>query len=41
MRAEYRCDWSDHKYFDRGDVGVTNSQNTATIGLIAFFGPKR
>jgi hypothetical protein len=41
MRAEYRVDWSNQKFFDRGDTGTTNSQNTATIGLIAFFGPKR
>ncbi len=41
-RLEYRRDWSDRPFFDRGN-GLANSksQSTITLGLIAFFGPKR
>jgi hypothetical protein len=48
FRAEYRVDWSDKKVFNYGnDANISpynptkTDQNTATIGLIAFFGPKR
>jgi hypothetical protein len=41
LRAEYRVDWSDHKFFDRGNTGTSDNQNTFTVGMIAFFGPKR
>ena len=49
VRAEYRIDWSNKKIFNYGndaklsDPGTPtkDAQNTATIGLIAFFGPKR
>jgi len=41
MRAEYRRDWSDQLFFDKGDTQTVKAQSTATIGLIAFFGPKR
>jgi hypothetical protein len=48
FRAEYRVDWSDHKVFNYGNDASLGSgtptktdQNTATIGMIAFFGPKR
>jgi hypothetical protein len=48
FRAEYRVDWSDKKVFNYGnDANIypynatKTDQNTATIGLIAFFGPKR
>ncbi len=37
-RAEYRHDGSNVDYFDHGNqAGVSKSQSTATIGLIAFF----
>ncbi|MGP8258893.1 MAG: porin [Acidobacteriaceae bacterium] len=41
MRAEYRRDWSNELFFDKGDTQTVKAQSTATIGLIAFFGPKR
>ncbi len=47
FRTEYRIDWSNKKFFDRGSYSTTgveamsDNQNTATVGLIAFFGPKR
>ncbi len=48
VRAEYRVDWSDKKVFNYGNDAnnppynpTKTDQNTATIGLIAFFGPKR
>jgi len=41
MRAEYRRDWSDQLFFDKGDSKTVKAQSTMTIGLIAFFGPKR
>ncbi len=38
VRAEYRHDGSNVPYYDHGlDVGVSKTQSTATIGLIAFF----
>jgi len=47
VRAEYRVDWSNANVFNYGNDEALNggptksSQNTATIGMIAFFGPKR
>jgi hypothetical protein len=41
LRAEYRRDWSDIAFFHKGDTGAVKAQSTATLGLIAFFGPKR
>jgi hypothetical protein len=48
FRAEYRVDWSNVAVFNYGnDASISpynptkTDQNTATIGLIAFFGPKR
>jgi hypothetical protein len=41
MRVEYRRDWSDKAYFQKGTYETNTSQDTATVGLIAFFGPKR
>jgi hypothetical protein len=42
-RLEWRDDWSNQPLFERGPAGAQfiKSQNTATIGVIAFFGPKR
>jgi hypothetical protein len=42
LRAEYRRDWSNKKFFYKGDQGNSvKAQSTVTIGMIAFFGPKR
>ena len=41
-RAEYRHDWSNVPYFERGPLsGTFDSQDTFTIGIVAFFGPMR
>lgn len=41
-RLEFRHDNSDKPYFDRGTgIAVAKSQSTVTLGLIAFFGPKK
>ena len=41
-RLEYRRDMSDQPFFDRGaGVMVAKNQSTVTLGLIAFFGPKK
>jgi len=41
-RLEYRQDWSDKNYFDRGrGQMVYKNQATLTIGMIAYFGPKK
>lgn len=41
-RLEYRRDWSDVAYFDRGSTpGVWKNQPTLTAGVVAFFGPNR
>jgi len=41
-RAEYRYDWSDVPFFNRLDaLAVSKHQTTATLGVVAFFGPKR
>jgi len=41
MRAEYRRDWSNIAFFNKGDYNSVKAQSTATVGFIAFFGPKR
>jgi hypothetical protein len=48
LRAEYRIDWSNVNVFNYGNdanlgsgAPTKSSQNTATVGMIAFFGPKR
>jgi len=41
-RLEYRRDWSDKGYFDRGATTASaKSQSTILIGFVAYFGPKR
>ena len=41
-RLEYRRDWSDQPFFDRGNgLGNSKSQTTVVLGIVAFFGPKR
>ncbi len=40
-RIEYRHDWSDKQFFERGAGGYTDTMNTFTVGVVAFFGPKR
>ncbi|MBC8164303.1 MAG: porin [Bryobacteraceae bacterium] len=41
-RLEYRRDWSNQPYFDRGnELASSKNQNTLLIGFIAYFGPKR
>jgi len=41
-RLEYRGDWSDQPFFDRGGTPATSkTQHTVTLGVVAFFGPKR
>jgi hypothetical protein len=38
-RLEYRRDWSDKPFFDRGnELGSSKSQNTILVGLVAYFG---
>ena len=39
-RLEYRHDWSDKQFFQSGVNGLKDSQDTITLGIIAFFGPK-
>ena len=42
VRAEYRHDWSDANVFDRGNqLANHKNQDTALIGFVAYFGPKR
>ncbi|HEV1996269.1 MAG TPA: porin [Candidatus Acidoferrum sp.] len=41
-RVEYRRDWSNQPFFDRGlNLGVHKNQDTLSLGVLAFFGPKR
>ncbi|MFZ0661405.1 MAG: porin [Acidobacteriaceae bacterium] len=40
-RLEYRHDWSNLAFFHKGDTGMVDGQSTLTLGVIAFFGPKR
>ncbi len=40
-RLEYRRDWSNKPYFDRGnELANHKNQNTILVGFIVFFGPK-
>ena len=40
-RAEYRRDWSNQAYFDRGNEnGSAKNQNTFLVGFVVYFGPK-
>jgi hypothetical protein len=38
-RLEYRRDWSDKPFFERGALGQSKNQDTLTLGFVAFFGP--
>lgn len=41
-RFEYRRDWSNEPFFDRGNQAASaKSMNTFLVGFIAYFGPKR
>jgi hypothetical protein len=41
-RLEYRRDWSNMPFFDYGGTpGSKKSENTITLGVLAYFGPKR
>lgn len=41
-RLEYRRDHSDVPFFDRGGTPLSSkNQNTITLGMMAYFGPKR
>jgi hypothetical protein len=41
-RLEYRRDWSDQPFFDRGDTpGAHKNQDTLLAGFVVYFGPKR
>lgn len=41
MRPEYRRDWSDNPFFERGTGGSYKNQDTLLLGLVAYFGPKK
>jgi Putative beta-barrel porin-2, OmpL-like. bbp2 len=38
-RIEYRRDWSDQPFFERGSTGSNDHQDTFALGVVAFFGP--
>jgi hypothetical protein len=41
-RLEYRRDWSNQPFFDKNsNPSSAKSQSTITLGVLAFFGPKR
>jgi hypothetical protein len=40
-RVEYRGDFSNVDFFHKNATEMTDSQNTLTVGMVAFFGPKR
>jgi hypothetical protein len=40
-RVEYRGDFSNMPTFHKDTATMVDSQNTVTMGLVAFFGPKR
>ncbi|MFB3778744.1 MAG: porin [Bryobacteraceae bacterium] len=41
-RVEYRRDWSDQPFFDRGvSPAASKCQTTLLAGFVAYFGPKR
>jgi|SRR5581483_5815884 len=39
-RLEYRRDWSDKPFYERGFGGLNEHQDTVTLGFVAFFGPR-
>jgi hypothetical protein len=39
-RLEYRHDWSDQPFFQKGTTALVKNQDTVTLALVAFFGPK-
>jgi len=42
MRAEWRRDFSNNRYFYTDSLGVlSKQQTTATMGLVWWFGPKQ
>ena len=42
FRPEYRRDWSDQPFFNRGaGLGVHKNQDTLLAGFVAYFGPRR
>jgi Putative beta-barrel porin-2, OmpL-like. bbp2 len=41
MRAEYRGDWSDRPFFEKGSGVLSRSQTTATLGLVYLMGQER
>jgi hypothetical protein len=38
-RLEYRRDWSNQPFFERGSTGTNDHQDTFALGIVAFFGP--
>jgi len=41
-RAEYRYDWSNQLFFDRGiNPAAVKDENVLAVGIVGFFGPKR
>jgi hypothetical protein len=40
-RLEYRRDWSDVPFFERGVGGLHRNQDTLLLGFVAYFGPER
>ena len=38
-RLEYRRDWSNRNFFERGSTGSSDHQDTLALGVVAFFGP--
>ena len=41
-RLEFRRDWSDQPFFDRGATpAASKTMTTIALGIVAFFGPKR
>ncbi len=41
-RLEYRHDWSNQPFFDRGiNAASSKSEDTVALGFVGFFGPKR
>jgi hypothetical protein len=41
-RCEYRHDWSNQKFYDRGVTpAASKNLDTLTVAFVAFFGPKR
>jgi len=40
-RVEYRHDWSNQNVFHKNTAQMVDTQDTITVAVIAFFGPKR